>query len=179
MSGNNLLERVALGAIGGFVGTFAIQAMLAASKKWAPALLPPLREEPGQFMVETAEAALPDTVRDQVPEAVESAAARMLGIGYGVTFGALYGALRSESPSILSDGVVLGTVTWAAGYLGWLPALNLMPPVWKQSLPQAVAPVIEHAVYGVVAVAVSESLRSWLRMEDVVEQPTESLYAGE
>ncbi|HEX5443941.1 MAG TPA: hypothetical protein VFW87_08945 [Pirellulales bacterium] len=54
----------------------------------------------------------------------------------------------------MRDGLVLGMAAWTAGYLGWLPALGLMRPVWKQNLPQALAPVAEHAVYGVVTDAV-------------------------
>jgi hypothetical protein len=50
----------------------------------------------------------------------------------------------------------------AAGYLGWLPALGLMPPVWEQEAPQAVVPAAEHLVYGVVTVAAYNWLRARL-----------------
>jgi hypothetical protein len=42
--------RLILGAAGGFVGTLAIQALLTASQKWAPNTVPPLRQDPGEFI---------------------------------------------------------------------------------------------------------------------------------
>jgi hypothetical protein len=53
----------------------------------------------------------------------------------------------------LLDGAVLGGVCWAVGYAGWLPALGLMPPVWRQRAPQVVAPAAEHFAYGMATVA--------------------------
>ena len=54
---------------------------------------------------------------------------------------------------------VLGVACWAAGYMGWLPALGLIPPVWQQEAPQAVAPVAEHVAYGMATVAAYDWLR--------------------
>ena len=155
----DLLKRVALGAAGGFVGTLVIQGLLTASQKWYPRAVPPLRQDPGEFMVEKAEEALPGRVREHIPHAVETAGARVLALGYGLTFGGLYGAVRPRDGSPLMDGLALGVVTWAAGYLGWLPAVGLMPPVWRQERPQALAPVAEHVAYGVTAVAAYDWLR--------------------
>ena len=107
-STSDLFKRMALGAAGGFAGTLAIQALMAASKKWLPAALPPMREDPGQFMVETAEEALPADVRSEIPDAAESVAAQTLAAGYGLTFGALYGTLRPEGGNPLTDGLLLG-----------------------------------------------------------------------
>jgi hypothetical protein len=107
----DLLEQIALGAAGGFAGTLALQALLGASQKWLPVATPPLRQHPGEFMVERAEQAL------------------------------------------------LGAIAWAAGYLGRLPALGLMRPVWEQDAPEALAPAAEHVVYGVVTVAAYNRLR--------------------
>lgn len=149
-----LLRRTAVGAAGGLVGTFALQALMAASKRWLPAATPPIRRNPGEFMVEQAEEALPDPVRRQVPGSVEAAAAQSLGVGYGLTFGAIYAALRSGGGSAVADGAVLGLACWAVGYLGWLPALGLMPPVREQTAPQVLGPVVEHVAYGIAVVAV-------------------------
>ena len=62
------------------------------------------------------------------------------------------------------DGVILGIANWAAGYLGWLPALGLMPPLWQQKTPQVIAPIAEHALYGMITVAMYDWLRE--RVED-------------
>lgn len=155
----NLLERIALGAAGGFAGTLVLQALVGASQKWLPSAAPPLREHPGKFMVERAEEVLPERVRGRIPEAAETAAAQALGVGYGLAFGGLYAALRPRGGSPLLDGLILGTTAWAAGYLGWLPATGLMRPVWRQNALQALAPAAEHAVYGMVTVAAYDWLR--------------------
>ena len=83
-------KRIILGAAGGFIGTLAIQALLTASQKWLPNTVPPLRQDPGEFMVKMGEEALPDSVRQHIPQVVETGAARMLAVGYGLTFGSLY-----------------------------------------------------------------------------------------
>jgi len=135
MSDMTISTRAALGAAGGLVGTFALQALMTATGKAMPQTTPPIREDPGEFMVERAESLLPKSARENVPQTVETAAAGALALGYGLTFGSLYGALRPRGGDALTDGAVLGAACWAAGYAGWLPALGLMPPVWRQRAP--------------------------------------------
>jgi len=50
-------------------------------------------------------------------------------------------------------------VTWATGYLGWLPATGLMPPVTKQQRPQVMMPILHHIVFGIAAVGGLHGLR--------------------
>ena len=157
-------KRILLGAAGGFIGTLAIQALLTASQKGLPNTVPPLRQDPGEFMIKTGEEALPDAMRRRIPQVIETGAARMLAVGYGLTFGALYTILRPQEGSPFVDGVILGVANWATGYLGWLPALGLMPSVWQQKTPRAIAPIAEHALYGMVTVAMYDWLRE--RVED-------------
>jgi hypothetical protein len=156
---SDTLTRIALGAAGGLAGTLAIQALMAVSRKALPGSSPPMRGNPGQYMVEQAEEILPESVRERIPDAAESAAAQVLGLGYGVTFGALYAALRPRGGDPLTDGAILGAVCWAAGYLGWLPALGLMPPVGQQTAEQVLVPAAEHVAYGVTTVAAYDWLR--------------------
>ena len=75
----------------------------------------------------------------------------MLGLSYGASFGAGYAGTPGTG-SVLFDGTLLGLGVWAAGYLGWLPATGLMPPVWKQRARQVWAPGVEHVVYGLATV---------------------------
>jgi hypothetical protein len=133
MNNTDLFERMALGAAAGLAGTLAIQAVRTSSQKLMPETTPPIREDPGEFMVEQAEELLPEETRDDIPDTVETAAATSLAMGYGMTFGALYGALRGGGGNILVDGVALGLGVWAVGYLGWLPATGLMPPITEQT----------------------------------------------
>jgi hypothetical protein len=155
---SEFLKRTCLGAAGGFVGTLAIQGLLAASKKWLPEALPPMRGEPGQFMVDQAEKVMPDAVRRNIPDAVETVAAQGLGMGYGLAFGALYAALRPRGGSAFADGIMLGLGCWAAGYLGWLPAMGLMPPIHQHKPLQVAGPVVDHLAYGIATVATFDAL---------------------
>ena len=155
---SDLLVRLGLGAAAGMAGTVLIYALRTGSQKWAPSTVPPMRREPGEFMVEKAEELLDYRTREKIPRTVETSAAKALSFGYGMTFGALYAALRPKGGSILLDGVLLGLLTWAAGYLGWLPATGLMRPVWKQSAPEAIAPVVRHAAFGAATVAAYDAL---------------------
>ena len=49
--------------------------------------------------------------------------------------------------------------TWAAGYLGWMPALGLMPPLTKQDAAEVTGPIVQHVLFGIVTVAIYQWLR--------------------
>src|SRR5262245_35937795 len=108
--------RAGVGAAAGLAGTFVIQGLLAASQKWAPKRLRPIKQDPGEFMVEKAESYLPEKMRDKIPAALEKTAAKSLALGYGTTFGALYAASRPETRNLLWEGAAFGVVAWVAGY---------------------------------------------------------------
>jgi hypothetical protein len=159
MRDHGLIERLALGAAAGFAGTIAIQGLLMATQKWLPDFMPPIREDPGEFMVQKMAQALPPEMAAKVPTAAETAAAKSLAVGYGLTAGMLYTMLRPDADDVLSDGTALGLGTWASGYVGWLPALDLMPPLTEQRVAQTVGPVIHHFLFGVATVAVYRWLK--------------------
>ena len=145
-------KQVAFGAVAGLAGTMAIQSVLKTHGKISPQTMPPIRRDPGEFMARKAKQGLPWKVRRHVSRKAEATGAKLLGLGYGVTFGALYGAARSKTEHTLLEGALLGLAAWAAGYLGWLPGAKLMRPVWKQKPAQVVAPIAEHALYGIATV---------------------------
>ena len=153
MSQHNLIEHVALGAAAGVAATFLLQGIRTSEQKLLPETMPPIREDPGEFMVEQAEELLPEETREQVPTAVETVAAKSLALGYGMTAGAIYGALRQRPGNLLVDGTALGLGVWAVGYLGWLPALRLMPPVQQQETEQVAGPIVQHIIFGIATVA--------------------------
>ena len=159
MARTDILDRLLHEAAAGFAGTLALQVMHTASQKWLPATMPPFRQDPGEFMVQRVERALPDAVASRVPTLVEAAAAKSMAAGYGLTAGAVYGLLRPAGGDTIADGIVLGLGTWAAGYLGWLPALDLLPPVQEQETPEALGPVARHVVFGIATVAAYRALR--------------------
>lgn len=159
MQSDDLLVRVALGAVAGAAATMALQQLMAADKAAMPQAQPPIREEPGKFILQQAEAQLPPKAQDAITGPMEDAAAKVLGLGYGMTLGAVYGAVRANGGSIVVDGALLGLATWAVGYLGWMPASGLMPNVTKQTPQQVALPIVEHVFFGITTVAAYDGLR--------------------
>jgi hypothetical protein len=149
-----LLGRVALGTVCGAGATFLMQGMMQMSGKLMPDSVPPIKEDPGEFMLRKAKNALPRSKREKIPEPADKAAAKMLHMGYGMTSGAIYG---------LINGALLGLGVWAAGYLGWLPATELMPPITEQEPKQIAVPIVEHALFGIAIVAAYDAVASYAR----------------
>ena len=159
---NDRIRGVVEGAAAGLIGTIVLQGLRTSSASALPGTMPPIETEPGEFMVRKAEMLLPKEIRSRVPTLVEAVAGRSLAAGYGVTAGALYGVLGPRNGSTVLNGTVLVLGTWAAGYLGWLPAMGLMAPIAEQDLPQVAGPVVRHVLFGIATVAVFQ----WLRARD-------------
>ena len=158
MHDTSIIQRVAIGAVAGLAATLVLQQVRTGTQHLLPETTPPMREEPGKFMVEQAQDVLPEETRAQIPESVETATAASLAFGYGATAGAIYGALRGDNGNLLADGTLLGLGTWAVGYLGWLPATGLMPAVHKQQLEQVATPIVQHIVFGMTTAAAYQAL---------------------
>jgi hypothetical protein len=47
-------------------------------------------------------------------------------------------------------GIAYGTAIWATGYLGWVPALELMPPGPDDRRQRPLVMVVAHWLYGAV-----------------------------
>ena len=159
----DLLGRLALGTACGAGATFLMQGMLQMSGKLMPDSVPPIKEDPGEFMLRKAKNALPVSMREKVPESVDKAAAKMLHMGYGMTSGAIYGLLAPRRGNAALNGALLGLGVWAAGYLGWLPATDLMPPLTEHEPNQIAVPIVEHALFGIAVVAAYEAVASYAR----------------
>jgi hypothetical protein len=156
---DGLARTLARGAAAGMAGTVAMWSLQMGSQKWLARTLEPVREDPGEFMVQWAEAALPAGMGDRLPEAAENALAQSLHFGYGTTFGTLYAVLRPGGGNELVDGMVLGLGTWAVGYLGWVPAVDLAPPVKEHEPQQILGSLVRHALYGIATVAAFRQLQ--------------------
>jgi hypothetical protein len=145
-------KNMALGAAAGLAGTVLMQGMMRATKRFTPQFLPPMRDNPDHFIVKQAERLLPEKTQKKIPENLESAAQYALAFGYGMTLTSLYAVARGKRGSLWLDGTALGLSTWAIGYLGWLPATKLMPPVWKQKPTQVVPGILSHVLFGIAAI---------------------------
>jgi hypothetical protein len=158
-------ERAVSGTVAGLAGTALIQGVQAAGMKYLPQHMPPIRQHPGEFMVDKTEEAMKKSGEKgartvgKIPEAVEKAVAQALGVGYGLTFALLLAATRPRVRHVVAEGSALGLASWAAGYLGWLPATKLMPPVTRQKPVQVIGGIASHLAFGVVTAALYRELR--------------------
>jgi hypothetical protein len=91
MPRNEPLTRLALGAAAGLAGTVVIQGLMAVAQKVAPQANPPMRKDPGEFMLHRAESLLPGKAIQSIPETAEKVAAKSCP------------SLRRASPSRLRD----------------------------------------------------------------------------
>lgn len=146
------MTSVALGAVAGLAGTLVLQLLREGSKRALPSTMPPIRRDPGAFLVDRVEARLSYKHRQRIPRWVEDLTASGLSIDYGCLAGMTYAMLRPRGGPVVLDGVLLGLATWATGYLGWLPATGLMPPVWKQESQEAMGPLGRHLGFGLATV---------------------------
>ncbi|HEV2720276.1 MAG TPA: hypothetical protein VG323_09690 [Thermoanaerobaculia bacterium] len=141
-------QRLALGAVAGAAATFVMQGMMMASKKYLPESKPPMKKDPGEFMVEKV----------GLPDSLKPLGANTLRLGYGMTSGAIYAALRPRRSMPLFDGALLGLGVWAVGYLGWLPATELTEHISEHEPKQIIVPIVQHAIFGVAVAAAYDGL---------------------
>ena len=140
-------------------GTPGLQGVVTAMAKAAPHWDAAEAEDPASFMLWQVEKHLPAKVWMKIPARLETAAGFGLSLGYGATFGAIYAAARARAGCTVLEGILLGSAVWAVGYLGWLPAARLTPPIWRQEPRQIVGPVVQHLVYGILTVGAYELIR--------------------
>lgn len=136
------LRDLLLGARAGLVATALMSLLMLAGKAAGlTGRLPPAkitdeatRELPGQ----------PD--RDD-----RDAIAAVIHFGFGSVAGALFGlgaaGLRRTWLST-ALGMAYGTAVYAVSYLGWIPALNLMPPATEDRPGRTLTMLAAHWVYG-------------------------------
>lgn len=96
-------------------------------------------------------------------EPVLDAATAVNHVAYGTAVGAVYGVLRGDrrgGPPGVVTGIAFGIAVWLVSYVGWIPALRIMPPPTRDD-PDRVVPVhAAHWIYGATLGTVEERLRS-------------------
>jgi hypothetical protein len=72
---------------------------------------------------------------------------------YGSAAGAVYASLPAplrRRPTPWMSGLLFGTGVWLASYMGWLPALRLLPPAPQEGRERNVVMIVAHLIWGVV-----------------------------
>lgn len=132
---NGLLHRALQAAVGGAAGTGAMSAFLGLSDVFGIMNRQPPRQIVQHFL-------------PMLSPGETDAAALVAHVGYGVSGGSVYGAVVAPHRRGLATGVAYGLGVWAVSYLGWIPALGILPPPQKDNRGQAVTMFLAHVVYG-------------------------------
>ena len=80
-------------------------------------------------------------------------------LGYGAATGGLYpltiGRMRLPTAA---RGMLFALIVWAASYLGWLPAANILPPATEQPARRNAVMILSHMVWGGLLASLAEEI---------------------
>ncbi len=149
------------GAIGGLLGTAFLRRMTGLAGKLPEAWRPTeASRSPGEYFVGRAELA----IRRPLPLKWHTRATRAGGFLYGAAWGAALGATSPvlgvrTLPAAALAGAAMGATVWAVGYVGWMPATGLVPPIHRQGATHVTTSLGAHVGYGVIASVVLHALQ--------------------
>ncbi len=133
------------GGISGGVATMAMSlVMWGARHAGLVGKLPPAR---------LAAALLDAADAQDAPGWARDALAAVLHLGFGAAAGSLFALLHSRlrvsiAPTV--QGMAYGLVVWLVSYMGWVPAVGLLPAATRDEPRRPVVMVLAHGVYGAV-----------------------------
>jgi uncharacterized membrane protein YagU involved in acid resistance len=141
----NMVTPMLKGALGGLVAVAPMtltMALLHGKSPWH-------RRDPLPPREITEEMAERVGLRDELSEQQVRAASTVNHFAYGAATGSAYGiiARRLAMPPVAS-GVLFAACVWTLSYLGWLPALRIMPPATEQRGSRNALMIAAHVVWG-------------------------------
>ncbi|MEJ7747935.1 MAG: DUF6789 family protein [Candidatus Limnocylindrales bacterium] len=138
------LGSAAIGSLAGIAAALVMSALMIAGKR--AGLMP---EHPPE---EIARAAL--SIDGSAPdEELTEPLAAVLHLGFGAAMGAAFGVIHRFTQPIAPaavQGVLFALGTWAVSYLGWVPALGIMPRADRDVPGRQPVMIAAHVVYGAV-----------------------------
>jgi uncharacterized membrane protein YedE/YeeE len=138
------LRDVLLGARAGLVATALMSLlMVAARAAGLTGRLPPAR-----ITDKATEMMAP---QDRPDRGDRDALATLLHFGFGAAAGAVFGVGASGVRRIglaSAIGVVYGTALYMVSYLGWVPALDIMPTATQDRPGRSITMLVAHWIYG-------------------------------
>ncbi len=138
-------EALADGSMGGGVGTVVMSLVMRGARRAGLV---------GELPPGCMAAALCDAVGLRArPRWARNALAVVLHLGVGAAAGGLFALPRGRprmpvAPAL--QGIAYGVVVWLASYMGWVPAVGLLPVATRDEPRRPVVMVVAHGVYGAV-----------------------------
>jgi hypothetical protein len=141
------------GVIGGFLGTLLIKQTMALGKRMPRELTPPTpSSDPADVVLSRLESLRGRRFSPRMHQGLAQGLSWAYGIGWGGLLGlAVSGLHVRRARGTLLAGAGMGALSWAVGYLGWLPRAGLLPPVRRQGMGHVATALLTHVAYGVAA----------------------------
>ena len=148
------MRKLVRGAIAGAVATVPMTlVMVTLFRRLPPEQRYPL--PPRLITEDIAERAGADPVMDDPALTRATLAAHF---GYGAATGALFPLIARRRYPLALIGPGYGIAIWAASYLGWIPALRMLPPATRQPVERNALMLTAHIVWGAALAGVSALL---------------------
>lgn len=147
MSNNNSpMQKIIPGAAAGWVATWPMTIFMLYIWRRLPARdrqpLPP-RQITGEVLEDVG-------LRRQLSGRTKTALTLLLHFSFGALAGSMYGMLEGRIPLRNSvKGALAGLAVWTGSYLGWIPALGILPPATQHSWRRNLLMIVAHLVWGV------------------------------
>jgi len=156
-SSSSSSRKLLKGALAGFVATVPMS--LSMLLGW---MLLPRREKyhlPPRLITEEITERV--GIEDEMSEDQLIVATVASHFGYGALVGSIYALLEQRLPIYSGfKGVLAGLAIWTGSYLGWLPALDILPPATKHPWRRNLMMILAHVVWGATLGAVTQKLNS-------------------
>lgn len=139
-----MAQNAARGGFAGFAATIPMTLFMLAVHRWLQSwqqyAVPPQRI--------TDKVAWRLGLRKEMEPEQLRAAALVSHFTYGTGIGVCYALLIRPWLRTPVAGIVYGVLVWAAGYIGWLPLMRILPPATKEPQGRNVMMIGAHVVYG-------------------------------
>lgn len=148
------LARSALnGALAGLAATALMSALMLAAGR-----LGLMGQQPPEAITERL---LPWRYRLPWHEAETNALSSATHLAFGAAAGSLFGVTRRVVPlaTLPGAGIVYGLLVWLTSYVGWIPALRILPPADRDRAGRQPAMIAAHVVYGMVLGLLTRGVR--------------------
>lgn len=151
------MNRFIAGAVGGLIATVPMTMVMTRLWKRLPRRLQyPL---PPREITENAAHRVTSQAR-QVSDERMAELSLLAHFTYGGATGALYPLICREPRYPLISGAAYGVGIWAASYLGWVPAAQILQPATRHPAARNRMMLMAHLVWGGATVVIGERLRS-------------------